>query len=285
MMFSLHRLKIIIGLVLLWFCANAIIFFINRSVKNLKKRHLYRKSVVYFASLITLAVGLHIVLPRVNVSLILGIGSAGIAMALQEAVLSLAGWLYVLIRKPYDVGDRIEVSAVKGDVIDIRAFQTTLLEVGNWVDGEQSTGRIVHIPNSFVFKHPTYNYTRGFEFIWNEISLVITFDSNFEKAKNILLELGNKWSQDKESIIAEKIRRMADNYMIHFNKYTPIVYTSVVDSGIKLTLRYMIEIKQRRSTASNIFEEFLKRIDNEPDISLAYTTYKLFYEPEHKNAD
>ncbi len=283
MFLSVHRLKILVGLILLWVFTHTVIFFINRTVRNLKKRHLYRKGIVYLSSFITLAVGVHIILPRINVSLILGIGSAGVALALQEAVLSLAGWLYILVRRPYDVGDRIEVSSLKGDVIDIRAFQTTLLEVGNWVDGDQSTGRIIHLPNSFIFKHPTYNYTRGFEFIWNELSVVITFNSNFEKAKEILIELGNKWSQDKESIVAEKIRRMADNYMIHFNKYTPIVYTFIVDSGIKLTLRYMIETKQRRSTTSNIFEEFLRRIESEPDITLAYTTYKLFYEPENRN--
>ncbi len=254
---------------------NLLVFFVNRTIKDLKKRHVLRKVIVYFSVGLFLICAGRKLLPHLNLSVVLGIASAGIALALQEALLCIAGWLFILIKKPYDLGDRIEINNVKGDVIDIRTFQTTLLEIGNWVEAEQSTGRIVHIPNSFVFKHSCYNYTRGFEFIWNEISVVVTFDSNWEKAKQILLELGNRWAQDRESIVAEKVRRMADNYMIHFNKFTPIVYTSIVDSGIKLTLRYMIEAKQRRSTTSHIYEELLDKISQESDISLAYTTYTI----------
>jgi len=73
--------------------------------------------------------------------------------------LSIAGWLLILIRRPFGVGDRIEINGIKGDIIDIRLFQTSLLEIGNWVHADQSTGRIVHFPNSFVFKAENYNYS------------------------------------------------------------------------------------------------------------------------------
>ncbi len=259
----------------LWVISQVLVWVVNRTIKDLRRRHILRKTIVYTALVLFLLSAGKMIMPRLNVSLVLGITSAGVALALQEAVLCIAGWLFILIKKPFDLGDRIEINKVKGDVIDIRTFQTTLLEVGNWVEMEQSTGRIVHIPNSYVFKHHCYNYTRGFEFIWNELSVVVTFDSDWKRAKEILLELGNKWAQDRESIVAEKVRRMADNYMIHFNKFTPIVYISIVDSGVKLTLRYMIEAKQRRSTSSRIFEEFLDRIETEPRINLAYTTYTV----------
>ncbi len=259
----------------LWLIAHLLVLVVNNTVRDLKKRHILRKVIVYVFIFLFFVVAGRRVISHLNLSLVLGIASAGIAMALQEAVLCIAGWLFILIKKPYDLGDRIEINGVKGDVIDIRTFQTTLLEVGNWVEAEQSTGRIVHIPNSFVFKHPCFNYTRGFEFIWNELSFIVTFDSNWKKAKKALLEIGNKWAQDRESIVAEKVRRMANNYMIHFNKFTPIVYVSVVDSGVKLTLRYMIETKQRRGTSSKISEEFLEWVDGVADVNLAYTTYTV----------
>ncbi len=277
-MHTLYRL--IIVFLCLWAISHVLVWIVNRTIKDLRRRHILRKTIVYTALVFFLLSAGRMVLHRLNISLVLGITSAGVALALQEAVLCVAGWLFILIKKPFDLGDRIEINGIKGDVIDIRTFQTTLLEVGNWVQGEQSTGRIVHIPNSYVFKHHCYNYTRGFEFIWNELSVIVTFDSDWNKAKEILLELGNRWAQDRESIVAEKVRRMADNYMIHFNKFTPIVYTSIVDSGVKLTLRYMIETKQRRSTSSKIFEEFLNRIETEPKINLAYTTYTV-----HLNTD
>jgi len=275
---TLYRL--IVVFLCLWAISHVLVWIVNRTIKDLRRRHILRKTIVYTALVFFLLSAGRMVLHRLNISLVLGITSAGVALALQEAVLCVAGWLFILIKKPFDLGDRIEINGIKGDVIDIRTFQTTLLEVGNWVQGEQSTGRIVHIPNSYVFKHHCYNYTRGFEFIWNELSVIVTFDSDWNKAKEILLELGNRWAQDRESIVAEKVRRMADNYMIHFNKFTPIVYTSIVDSGVKLTLRYMIETKQRRSTSSKIFEEFLSRIETEPKINLAYTTYTV-----HLNTD
>ncbi len=272
-MHTIYRLLIIF--LFLWIVSNFLVWVVNRTIKDLRRRHILRKVIVYVAILVFLFSAGRMLLPRLNVSLILGITSAGVALALQEVVLCIAGWLFILVKKPFDLGDRIEINKVKGDVIDIRTFQTTILEIGNWVENEQSTGRIVHIPNSYIFKHHCYNYTKGFEFIWNELSVVVTFDSDWKRAKEILLELGNKWAQDRESIVAEKVRRMADNYMIHFNKFTPIVYTSIVDSGVKLTLRYMIEAKQRRITASKIFEEFLDRIEQEPRVNLAYTTYTI----------
>ncbi len=283
----MHTLtKLVLVFLVLWGTSQVLVWIVNRTVKDLRNRHLLRKAIAYTALAFFLVTAGKMILPRLNVSLVLGITSAGIALALQEAVLSIAGWLFILIKKPYALGDRIEINGVKGDVIDIRTFQTTLLEVGNWVGAEQSTGRIVHIPNSFVFKYPCYNYTRGFEFIWNELSVVITFDSDWERAKEILLELGNRWAQDRESIVAEKVRRMADNYMIHFNKFTPIVYVSIVDSGVKLTLRYMIEAKQRRSTTSHIFEDFLRAIEEEPRVNLAYTTYTVHLQnAEQKKAE
>ncbi len=270
-----YIVKLFICAVVLWVAIEIAIWIINRTIKDLKRRHILRKLVIYFGAFIILLCVGRVVVHRINLSVVLGIGSAGVALALQEVVLCFAGWLFILIKRPYDLGDRIELNGIKGDVIDIRTLQTTLLEVGNWVDGEQSTGRIVHIPNSFVFKSQCYNYTRGFEFIWNELSIVVTFDSNWKKAKDIFLEIGNRWAQDRDSIAAERIKRMADNYMIHFNKFTPIVYTSVVDSGIKLTLRYMIEAKQRRTTASRIYEELLEEFAKHQDINFAYITYTI----------
>lgn len=79
-----------------------------------------------------------------------------------------------------------------GDVIDIRLFQFTILEIGNWVEADQSTGRLIHMPNAKVFQEPQANYSTGFEYIWHEIPVMVTFESNWKKTKTILQEIVTK---------------------------------------------------------------------------------------------
>src|SRR5690606_13335994 len=92
----------------------------------------------------------------------LGLLSAGIAVALQEPIIDVAGWIFLIIRRPFRVGDRIQIGPHSGDVVDIRVLQFTLLEVGNWVNADQSTGRVIHIPNGWLFKNSIANYDQGF---------------------------------------------------------------------------------------------------------------------------
>ncbi len=119
----------------------------------------------------------------------LGLITAGLAIALRDLVTSFAGWLFILWRRPFSEGDRIEIGNYRGDVIDIRVFQFSLIEIGNWVDADQSTGRVIHVPNSMVLTDVLANYTKGFQFIWNEVPVLITFESNWAKAKKFSAKL------------------------------------------------------------------------------------------------
>ena len=116
----------------------------------------------------------------------LGILSAGLAIALQDMISNLAGWVFIVTRRPFAVGDRLEVGEFSGDVIDIRLFEFSMLEVGGRIDAEQSTGRILHVPNGRVFTDILANYSQGLPFIWNEIPILVTYESDWEKAKAIL---------------------------------------------------------------------------------------------------
>ena len=130
--------------------------------------------------------------------------SAGLAIALKDMLSDLAGWVFILWRKPIEVGNRIQIGENSGDVIDVRPFQFTILEIGNWVKADQSTGRIIHIPNGSVFLQPLCNYDMGFKFIWNEIPVMITFDSDWEKAKEILQVIANDKSLPMTADVASE---------------------------------------------------------------------------------
>jgi small-conductance mechanosensitive channel len=196
-------------------------------------------------------------------------------LALQEVILSMASWFLILVRRPFQVGDRIELGGVKGDVIDIRLFQTTLLEIGNWVEADQSTGRIVHVPNSAVFKQENFNYSRGFEFIWNELKILITFESDWKRAEKIMLEHGAEEAEEKEKVVRSKINRMTKRYMIHYGQLTPIVYIDIKDSGVELTLRYLTEARKRRTTQDALCRAILDDFDKEEKVNFAYPTYRI----------
>lgn len=118
-----------------------------------------------------------------------GLLSAGIAIALQDPLTNLAGWLFILIRRPFRIGDRVQVGANTGDVVDIRPLRFLMLEVGNWVHADQGTGRLLHVPNGLVFKNTVANYDEAFGYIWNEIEVIVTFESNWRNAKRALEQI------------------------------------------------------------------------------------------------
>ena len=184
----------------------------------------------------------------------LGLVSAGIAIALGDLVTGLAGWMFILTRRPFELGDRIEIGGYRGDVIDLRPFAFSLIEIGNWVDADQSTGRIIHIPNGRVLREPMANYTQGFNYIWHEIPVMVTFESNWEEAKRIISEVVIEYSEQLSDSAARRVRMAARRYYIVFSKLTPIVYTTVADSGIVLTMRFLCQPRRRRGTSEAIWE-------------------------------
>ena len=253
--------------------------FINSRVRDIKARHVIRKNSIYVISLILFLIVFFIWIQDINsITIFLGVAGAGVTLALQEVILCVAGWLLILIRRPFEVGDRIEINGVKGDIIDIRLFQVSLLEIGNWVKADQSTGRIVNIPNSFVFKHPNYNYSRGFEFIWNELPLLVTFESDWQKAKTIMLRHAERMAEGLEEKVRRKLEVMRNRYMIYYGKLTPIVYVDIKDSGVELTLRYLTEAKRRRSTQDALCRNILEDFGREPDVNFAYPTWRVVKE-------
>ena len=205
-----------------------------------------------------------------------GLLTAGIAIALKDPITDLAGWFFIIWRKPFDVGDRIQIGGHAGDVIDIRIFQFTIIEIGNWVDADQSTGRIMHVPNSKLFMEVLANYSIGFNYIWHEIGVLVTFESNWKKAKEMLEKIVIEKSEHISKIAEKKIKEASKKYMIFYKKLTPIVYTSVKDSGVMLTMRFLCDPRQRRGYEQSIWEEVLNAFSKNDDIDYAYPTQRFY---------
>lgn len=249
---------------------------VTRPISDEVKRHKTRRTIAYLAQAIALVIIAVAWAGTLNIQLWIGLLSVGLALALQNAILCLAGWAYVTLRRPYDIGDRIQAGTLIGDVIDVRLFHTYLLEVGNWVDADQSTGRVVHLPNSVVFTQPIQNYTQGFPYIWHEIPILLTFESDWRRAKAILEALVQEESRDMSPQVARLIGRMKRNYPIRYEHLSPIVYTRIKDSGVLLTIRYLTEARKRRETAAELHELILDAFAAEPHVEFAYPTYRMF---------
>ena len=161
-------------------------------------------------------------------------------------------------------------------MIDIRIFQFTIIEIGNWVEADQSTGRILHLPNSRVFMDVLANYSVGFNYIWHEIGVLVTFESDWQKAKKILLSIVNDKSESITKTAEKKIKDASKKYMIFYKKLTPIVYTSVKDSGVMLTMRFLCDPRKRRGYEQAIWEEVLIIFSKNEDIDFAYPTQRFY---------
>ncbi len=270
----LETLLVILGYLVVRRLARRIV---ARTVNDPASRYQVGRAIAYTAGVLALLVLAKVWVQGITgLATYLGLLSAGLAIALQDPLVNLAGWLFILVRRPFSVGDRIQLGPHAGDVIDIRIFRVIMLEIGSWVHADQSTGRLIHLPNGWVFKNATLNYDQAFGYIWNELEVLVTYESNWRRAKDVLTKTVTEHAEQLTPDAAEKILAAADSFHIRFSKLSPVVWTSVADSGIKLTMRYLCKARERRSSASEIWESVLDAIEGMPDVDLAYPTVRQF---------
>ncbi len=279
--FMIKLIESIILIIIIWLIKVLIVKLINKNISEVKTQYHWRKlinSTIFI--IIIIVVGRIWFKGAQSLVTYLGLLSAGVAIALKDVLANLTGWLYIISRRPFNVGDRVQIGEFAGDVIDQSFFEFTLLEIGNWVHADQSTGRIVHIPNGKIFSQDLANYDKGFNYLWNEIEVVITFESDWQKAKKILLNIANTKGENISKRMENQIKRAAKKYMIYYKELTPIVYTSVVDHGVKLTIRHLCETRKRRGYTEAIWEDILLEFAKNKNIELAYPTTRFYNNKE-----
>lgn len=213
----------------------------------------------------------------------LGVAGAGIAFALQEVIASAAGWLAVMFGGFYQTGDRVQLGGIKGDVIDIGVLRTTLMEIGQWVDGDLYNGRIVRIANSFVFKEPVFNYSSDFPFLWDEVKIPIQYGSDYILAEKIIMESVAGVAADYTKTARETWAKMVDKYMIEAASTEPTVTMAGNDNWVEYTCRFTVDFKKRRSTKDLIFRNIVKGVESSAGkVRLASATFELVGMPEIK---
>lgn len=206
-----------------------------------------------------------------------GLLSAGLAIAFRDPLVNLAGWSFILWRRPFRVGDRIEIGTHRGDVIDQSLFNFSLMEIGHWVDAEQSSGRVVLIPNGKVFSETMANYYLGFHYTWLELPVLVTFESNWQRAKQIMTHIAEEKTVHLSKIAQKRLREASQKRMIFYNKLTPVVYTEVRDSGVLLTIRCLCEPRRERVNKEVLWEAILTSFAECDDIDFAYPSQRVYF--------
>jgi len=244
-----------------------------------QKDFLWRKAATYCSvSVLVLLLAFIWLRDFHSLSTFVGLLSAGLAIALKDPITNIAGWLFILIRKPFETGDRVQVGNFAGDVIDIDIFQFTLMESGTaGVSKDMRTGRLIKISNSTVFTEPQVNFTKGlFEYVWNVIEICVTFESDWKKARTILEEIVTAEGEDTGKKAKATMGKASEKYMVLDMGLEPRVLAAIGDNGVTLTAVYLCDPLSRRSSSSSVSEQLLERFSWEGDITFAYNTQRSF---------
>ena len=192
-----------------------------------------------------------------NLMTLISVVSAALTIALRELILNFFCGLYIKIKKPFNVEDRIQIDDLKGDVMNISTLNFEVLEVSNKDDRGQSTGIVITFPNSIVFSKAIKNINKGFKYVWDELTINIKMDCDLVKNKQELYKIVNGLEVVKN--IPKKMKEEVDivnqTNRVYFNKYDPIIYTKLVGDHIELTIRYLMHPKKSRYVESVIWNK------------------------------
>jgi transporter, mscS family len=199
-----------------------------------------------------------------NFLTLISLVSAAFTIAIRDLIFNFFCGIYIKIVKPFVVEDRIEINGYKGDVVNINTMNFEILEVSNVDTTGQSTGIIIHLPNSIIFNYPLKNYNKAFKYIWDEITIRIPLDYDVNKAKKVLYKIVNSNEIIKKipPKLKKQINNVSNSYRIYYNQYDPIIYTKIKEDHIELQIRYLIHPKKARYVESIISSDILLAYKN-----------------------
>jgi len=277
-------IKYIVIVVFVLLCVQFIRRFLKKNIANTSVRYKSQKGIEligYFVlAFITV---LYFTGSIKDFTVTLGLLSAGLAFTLQELILSIAGSVYIFVVKVYEPGDRIEINGIKGDVIDVDSIYTTMMEIGQWVESDNYTGRIVKLSNAFVFKGPVYNYSKDFPFIWDEFNLPIRYGSDIDLAKSIIIKAATTTLAEYTKASKDQWKEVVNKYYIEDAMVEPTLATTLTDNWIKFNLRYIVDYKKRRITKHILNDLIRTEIEaTNGKVVLASQTIELIKIPDLK---
>jgi small-conductance mechanosensitive channel len=270
-------LTAIIGVIIISFIVRLLQGFVTRAVHQDDARYSVRKGLAFTSYILVIIFILGVFSEQLgSLAVAFGVAGAGIAFALQEVIVSIAGWIALSFGQFYHVSDRVQVGGIKGDVIDIGMLRTTLMEIGQWVDGDLYNGRIVKVANSFVFKEPVFNYSADFPFVWDEFVVPIKYGSDYVLAREIITHSISRDVSEYTDFAKKTWKKLIRKYSIDEASVDPIVTMIATDNWMEFTARYVVDYKQRCTTKDRIFTNIVSAIEQTGGkVGIASATFHL----------
>ncbi len=253
----------VVGIVLIYAAFRLLERTLPRRFGQADARYRVRKFVVfsgYFAILLFVSILFEDRLS--HLSFAIGIAGAGVAVALQDVLASIAGAFSIGFSRLYSVGDRVQIGDTRGDVIDIALLRTTLMETGNWVSRDQYNGRVVRIPNSALLKGPVFNFSQGFRFVWDEIKVLFTTDSDCQLAREMLLRVANESIGEYLVEAQTSWKTITDNFRSENPPLEPTVALVVNAGSLEFTVDYVVDYTKRTVMKDRLFTKIVQEVAN-----------------------
>jgi len=254
---------------------------IIKRIKETKTKYSFKKvvSILYIFAFLIVLTTIWIEQPE-TLFVAYGVVGAGIAISLQDLFKSLAGGIIIYVNRIYSVGDRIEIKSTVGDVIDVHILYTTILEIQGWVGGDQPTGRLAVIPNSYVLTDTVYNFTKDHNFIWDEMMLPITYDSDWKEAYDKILSICKEVTINTVKEAENEIAQLEELYYMGKRNVEPNIFLKLTDNWLSFNIRYVTEVRKRRILRHTLSKKILEEIQKSENIKIASATIDIVGFPE-----
>lgn len=265
--------ELIVGVIILIMIFNLILGFIRRRLLKKAKKKKQISNIKIFSRLLQICFILLVLLVAffsylgswTGLGVVAGLLTAGLGFALQKPITGIAAWIMVILKRPFEIGDRIAIGEVRGDVYDITLTHIYIDEVGGEIKSDQHSGRNIMIPNHLLFEHNIINYTLTNDYILGEVVVDVTYESNLNKA----LEISKK-----------SVMKFAKDYLDD-KKRKPAIRVKMAGSSMTLLIRFFAPIQVMQETTSNITKNIYDEIQKEKDVEIAYPHSEIVFKDKN----
>lgn len=248
----------------------------KKVITDRKTQFTFNKAILILSVLIYGVMAIQIWIKNTDTLVIsYGILAAGIAIALQDLFRNFVGGILIALTSIYKIGDRIEVEGSIGDIMDISILNTTMMEIKGWFEAEQPTGRLIIVPNAIVISKKVVNYTKDHDFIWDEIRVPLTYESDWKAAINSFLEIVRTETADITLQAEIEVERLGEKYYLPKKVTEPAAYVKLTDNWVEVGIRYVTDTRTRRILNDTLNRKILDDVAGTEAYSIASETMEI----------
>lgn len=249
---------------------------ITRNVSDYKSRYTLHKVIKSTVVTLTVLCVLVIWIQAINALILLALLiSIFVIFMVRGLTNNIIGYFVIRYRKYFKVGHRVEINNIIGDVIEINPVNFELLEVRNWLSSDSNTGRVIKLPNKIIFEESIEMIGIVNTLVWQEIKYVLSFDSDWRTAEQIMIDAGEDYFK---GAILPNLEEVNKHLPTEVDNLQPVVSLNTNEDGIILILRYLVHYKNGTSVKTSLQRKILTNFANNPDIKFATMDIRILEE-------